>query len=273
MVAEDELSELGTRLRNRSWLVYQEALVDSVARGKSAESLLSDLLTESDRYRAPIVAAALGDFRSPGPADDVLRSVVELSGPGTADQRCASLLALAKRLGAAATDDFLKALATPSAALKDYALLCLAAVGDGRGWEQVFGYLHQRLRRKHSMGYGGHSPTVMACDYLIRHADGDEVKRTRLSTVLIKRWDWLSDGDRAWLAKAWPDLKPGESQASVALPSHENLRDWTTDPLFAAPATASQSEQDDPKDAWALHDALLGTVLAEMREWRPPWEE
>lgn len=120
-MTKDELAGLEERLRSRSWSDSQDALADAVARGKQAEPLLVQLLTESDRYRAPAVAAALGDMRGPGPADAVLRSLVERTGPGTDDQRCASLLALAKRLGRAATDDYLQALARGSAALKDYA--------------------------------------------------------------------------------------------------------------------------------------------------------
>lgn len=261
-MADDELAELATRLRSRSWLDQEQALADAIARGKSAEPLLADLLTKSNCNRAPVVAAALGDLRGPGPADDVLRAVVEVAGPGTADQRCASLLALAKRLGPAATDDFLKALASPSYVLKDYALLCLAAVGDGRGWEQVFGYLHQRLRRKQSVHYGGASPTVIACDYLLRHADGDEAKGARLSMLVMKRWNWLSDDDRAWFAEAWPDLNPGGPQTSVALPPLENLFDWTVDPLFAAPAIHTPGEPVEPEDGGAGQNASLAALRA-----------
>lgn len=244
-MTKDELAGLEERLRSRSWSDSQDALADAVARGKQAEPLLVQLLTESDRYRAPAVAAAVGDMRGPGPADAVLRSLVERTGPGTDDQRCASLLALAKRLGRAATDDYLQALARGSAALKDYALLCLAAAGDGRGWDQVFVYLSNRLRgRRSSTVSDDPSPTVVAIDYLVRHVGDSVARREQLVSLLVERWDRLPEDDRAWLAQSWPDLNPGPLRAaSVSLPPRNTLIDWADRALFSAPAIVRRNKR------------------------------
>jgi len=231
-VTENELSDLATRLQSRSRKVWYEALRDAFTRGKSTEPLLVPLLIGPDHYRVSLTAAVLGDLGGPGPADEHLRSLLQQTGPGTEDVRCAALLAFAKRVGPAATEDCLKALASTSAPLKSYALMCLAAVGDDRGWEEVFGYLSHRLQRTHSTR--NLSPCNEAIDYLVRHAGTDEERRERLVTLLLKRWDRLTDHDRAWLATSWPDLKPGPSQAGIALPPPESLtsRNLSSTPMI-----------------------------------------
>ena len=72
-----------------------------------------------------------------------------MTGPGSRDLRCASLLALAKRIGTQATPDLLVGLTVSDAAVKDYAVIGLAGAGaDDQAWKQVLGYLRSVLRRK-----------------------------------------------------------------------------------------------------------------------------
>ncbi|WP_426513247.1 hypothetical protein ACPPVO_23065 [Dactylosporangium sp. McL0621] len=91
-----------------------------------------DTLTVSDKIT---VVAALGDAHGGrGPA--ALRSLLAVL-QRSVDLRCAALLALAKREGAAASDVLAAHLTQVPARVRDYAVIALAGVGDGRAWAQV----------------------------------------------------------------------------------------------------------------------------------------
>jgi hypothetical protein len=230
-----DLAGLRARLRSRKRSERDDALKDAVALGKQAEALLADSVADADWLATLKTAAALGDMRGPGPGDEVLRRLVNRTGPHTRDIRCAAVLALAKRLGPGATADFAAALQIPDGAVKEYALLCLAAVGDGRTWDDVFGWLRKRLRRAESTRYGQHSPTVAAVDYLLRHGGEPAHDRAeRLAKVLRENQSRLSERDVQWLSTAWPALQGDDG--IPALPSPGCLIDWSQDPLFAARA-------------------------------------
>ena len=148
-------------------------------------------------------------------------------------------LALAKRLGPAATADFVAGLQMSDGGVKSYSLLCLAAVGDGRAWDEVFDWLGSRLRRDESSRYGSpvlaHSPAVAAVDYLLRHG-GEQLydRAERLATVLRERRSRLPGREEQWLSTAWPALQRHDEPPG--LPSPDCLIDWSRDPLFAARA-------------------------------------
>lgn len=230
-----DLAGLRARLRSRRWSERDDALEEAVALGKQAEALLAGSVADADWQATLQTAAALGDMRGPGPGDEVLRRLVNRTGPHTRDIRCAAVLALAKRLGPGATADSVAALQIPDGTVKRYALLCLAAVGDGRAWDDVFGWLRNRLRRPGSTRYGGHSPTVAAVDYLLRHGGARAHDRAeRLAKVLRENLSRLSERDLQWLSAAWPALQGDDG--IPALPSPDCLIDWSRDPLFAARA-------------------------------------
>src|SRR4051794_19000843 len=89
----------------------QEAIRDAYS-DVHADQLLAQMLDEPGDlvFDKVVIAAHLGDL--PGAAgDDALRRAIRTSGPGSRDLRCASLLALAKRLGGEATPDLLAGLA------------------------------------------------------------------------------------------------------------------------------------------------------------------
>lgn len=179
-----------------------------------------------------LIVASLGDLPGPGPADEVLRTILADTGPGTADPRCAAVLALAKRLGSDATEDMSLALQAHTTNVKEYALLCLAAKGDGRCWEQVFQWLRTHLRRTHTTNYGGVSPAMSAVDYLLRHfasyADLD-----RLFGLVRDRWANLADRDQLWLSSAWPGLASEPSRPQSI--QYDKLVDWSANALFRSP--------------------------------------
>ena len=85
------------------------------------------MLDESDDlvFAKPVIAAHLGDLAG-APGDAALLRATRVSGPRSRDVRCASLLALAKRMGALATPVLVDGLTVPDAAVKDYAVIGLA---------------------------------------------------------------------------------------------------------------------------------------------------
>jgi hypothetical protein len=237
MTDEADLAALRARLRTTKWAERDDALKEAVALGKQAEALLVDSVQDADWLATLMTAAALGDLRGPGPGDEVLRRLLKRTGPHTRDIRCAAVLALAKRLGPGATADFVAALQIPDGGVKTYALLCLAGVGDGRAWDDVFGWLRNRLRRVESTRYGHHSPTVAAVDYLLRHSKEQADDRAkRLAKVLRENKIHLSERDEQWLLTAWPTLQADDEIPD--LPSPDCLIVWSRDPLFAARAIA-----------------------------------
>jgi hypothetical protein len=236
---ETDLAALRARLRSRKWAERNDAVKEAVARGKQAEALLVDSVQGAGWSAALTAAAALGDMPGPGPGDEVLRRLLKRTGPNTRDIRCAAVLALAKRLGPGATADFAAALQVSDAAVKSYALLCLAAVGDGRAWDDVFGWLRNRLRRDESKKYGSHvlahSPAVCAIDYLLRHgAEQPHDRAERLAKVLRENKNRLPEREEQWLSTVWSALQ--RDDAGLGLPSPGALIDWSRDPLFAARA-------------------------------------
>jgi len=165
------------------------------------EALLVDSVQDADWLMTLMTAAALGDMQGPGPGDELLRRLLNRTGPHTRDIRCAAVLALAKRLGSGATADFVAALQISDSGVKSYALLCLAAVGDGRAWDDVFGWLRNRLRRAESKRYG--SPVVAAVEYLLRHGGEQPHDRAeRLAKVLRENRTRLPERDEQWLSTA-----------------------------------------------------------------------
>jgi hypothetical protein len=239
VTGEADLAALRARLRSRKRAERDDALREAVARGKQAEALLVDSVQDADWLTTLMTAAALGDMPGAGPGDELLRHLLNRTGPHTRDIRCAAVLALAKRLGPGATADFVAALQISDGGVKGYALLCLAAVGDGRAWDHVFGWLRYRLHRDESMKHGSpvvaHSPTVAAVDYLLRHGGEQPHDRAeRLAKVLRENKDRLPEREEQWLSTTWQALQ--RDDGPPRLPSPGCLIDWSRDPLFAARA-------------------------------------
>lgn len=140
------------------------------------------------------MASRAVDRRPGGPAfkqarDSILREVARRDGPQTRDLRCAALVALAKRQGAAATEDFRLALSQRDSAVREYALTCLAAFGDDSAWREVSDWL-TKARTPHN---GFQPPTGAAVTYLCRHVAGRSAdERAALVFLLRNKWTFLS---------------------------------------------------------------------------------
>lgn len=232
---DDHLDDLRERLFSRDHLGANNALFDAIELGVDAEPLVVELLEHVNVYRQPIVAAALGDARKPGPADEALRSLLSRSGPHTADVRCAALVSLAKRLGPDATEDFVGALRGPSA-VRAYALTCLAAVGDDRGWEQVYGLLADVLRRPQESRRQPSASVTSAVLYLASRARRLSGRSDRLMSLIRSRWSHLGHEDQDWLREYWRGFDPAEPEARDVEPPADLLAKFAASPLFTGRA-------------------------------------
>jgi hypothetical protein len=200
---------LAADLRGRSADRFELAVGRAVELGAAGEALLVDALGSTAGWRRVAVAARLGDATGPrGPA--ALRDLLGVTGPGTRDLRCVALLALAKRLGADATQDLADALVISDPGVHDYAGVALAKVGDDRAWESVLAGLSTLLQRR---GRRSAWPPRASWEigYLARHADSERL--TRLVSTLRASWAGLTEAEREWLEVQWPEVAPGGTSA------------------------------------------------------------
>lgn len=206
-MGEDQhgIAKLGGRRRADLEAALREAV------SSPDETALVRLLEGRLPYHSLIAAAALGDRRRPGPGDEALRAALRQSGPQLQDFRCAALVSLAKRCGAAATDDFLYAMRHRDHIVKGYALMCLDAFGDDQAWEDVLGWIKKRRSPHKASDGAGRQQTRAAVDYLVRCApQRSENQRNDLARVLRARWDVLAaDGVTDRLQRLWPGVQPG----------------------------------------------------------------
>lgn len=186
------------------------------------------MLDESDDlvFAKPVIAAHLGDLAG-AQGDAALRRATRVSGPGSRDVRCASLLALAKRMGALATPDLVDGLTMPDAAVKDYAVIGLAGAGDDQAFEQVLGHLRAVLRRRRK---GPSQVVAYALAYLARHVS-DRTRRSELVAFVREHWDAIDQAE--WFARLWPEAAPGGADPdAVQAPTDAAIQEWVRSGLF-----------------------------------------
>lgn len=216
-----------TAARSRRSALRSRAIHDAY-RDPHADELLAQMLDESDDlvFAKPVMAAHLGDFAG-AQGDAALRRAIRVSGPGSRDVRCASLLALAKRVGVLATPDLIDGLTTPDAAVKDYAVIGLAGAGDDQAFEQVRMHLRSALRRKRK---GPSQVVAYALAYLARHV-ADPARRSEVVAFVREHWDAIDQTD--WFARLWPDAAPGGPDPdAVQAPTDAAIQAWVRRGLF-----------------------------------------
>lgn len=218
------MSDLLRRLLHPREAVYEPALDEALA--TRDDDALAAALRSAKGWKRVIFAAALGDLRQAGPGDEALREAAAVTGPGTQDLRCASVLSLAKRLGPRATADLRLALSSKDAAVRDYAVMSLAAVGDASAWPEVLAWLGSRRSRSRSHD----PPAASALHYLLRHLpEQDPGSLEALRTTVRRVWPVLEqDGVTTWLLSLWPGI------ADDGVPGVPDPDDWRRHPLFAA---------------------------------------
>jgi hypothetical protein len=213
---------------SRKWTDRREAIRNAL-RDRHADSLLAQMLPEADHDKT-MIAAALGDLRGDS-GTAALREVIRVSGPRTRDLRCAALLAFAKRSGVDATPELCAALTSPDGAVKDYAVIGLAGVGDDRAWSAVFDRLCAISGRgSRTMNL---SEVDVAVAYLAQHLGNDVERRRRLVESVRRHWSKRRDDEREWFATYWPDAQPGgPSPNEVQTPDPNALRAWVRGHMF-----------------------------------------
>ncbi len=232
MSSEADRAELVSALLSRPWNVFERALAQA-AEHPDGDRLLAEATTDLRGDRLLCVAATLGDLRGPA-GDQVLRGLLDLSGPGTQDTRCAALLALVKRHGANASSELADALKSRNVAVRDDAVLGLAAFGDDRAWDDVLRHLTRRLRVQDRND--SHPPeAVVAVIYLLAHVESRPDRLHALVRVLRDNWTHLTSDEDEWLTRHWREAAPdGPPADTLSPPDGETLRrQFAMDPLFA----------------------------------------
>jgi hypothetical protein len=103
--------------------------------GPTGEAHLVPMLDSLAGAKKVMAVAALGDAQG-DQGSAALRGLLAVP-QRSVDLRCAALLALAKRDGADASDVLAAHLTHTPAAVPQYAIIGLAAVGDDRAWSAV----------------------------------------------------------------------------------------------------------------------------------------
>ncbi len=216
-------------MRSRRWEEVDAAL-DDARDHPDGDRILAEFALSGNGPEQVWAAAALGDMRG-NDGTAALQRLARVTGPGSVDMRCASLLALAKRCGGEASADLLEALADRDGTVKDYAVVGLAGAGDGRAWDQVLKRLKVLLRRPTRASY--QSDVLMAVAYLVQHTTDDQRRRAALVDTLRHRWNRMNEEELKWFSEFWPDASPdGSPSADVSTPDPTRVREWARDPLF-----------------------------------------
>lgn len=214
---------------------FEETVKDAVMEGPTGEARLVGMIDSLAGAAKVLAVAALGDAQGDqGPA--ALRRLLAVTNRSV-DLQCAALLALAKREGTAASEVLAAHLTHASAAVRDYAIISLAAVGDDRAWPQVHMILRQDLDRPPPTAQPQQLipglkqfKLLTAVTYLVRHlaiAPADRIPQ--LVSTLRSRFDRLYVVEQDWLSTHWPGIDPaGPAPDRINPPDPQPFRDWVS---------------------------------------------
>lgn len=209
-----------------------EAMISEVASANNADERLAAILADpstSTRHQV-WVAAALGDISAAPAGSAALRaafadaaekhaSASKSTESAYRDLICASITALAKREGPAATDILVSAASSSNPYIRDYGMSALASVADDSAWEIIMAHLGEILLRKTNSRSLSWQETCRAIEYLARHAPQGSDRATRLITLLHNRWRNLADPDL--IEQWWPGIG-GDLQRSSTIDLQES---------------------------------------------------
>lgn len=215
-------------------------LAAAVSDGQRGETFLIEAFKASPSGDRGAVIAALGEAtgNDGGPA---LRALIA-NNDESSDDRCAGLVALAKREGAAASDFLLGYLDDTDEDIRLYALACLAYVGDNRAWDTVHGRLQELLEQSaprvpNAMGSSTlsiQSANLMPIGYLARHSHSVEPSREAAVVRLIRsKWHKLYTAEKDWLKEYWPACAEDRALSDEGRPDAPRVTEWLRKPLFS----------------------------------------
>ena len=205
LAVEDDAGRLKKQLAEWTWkdsdrLATLEKVVDLGPVGTTM--LASELRKRSRLVERLMLAKALGD--ATGEAGlRALREAAHVTGPGTANLRCTSLLSLATRFGPGVTPDLQMGLDDPSPDVRYYALIGLAGVGDERAWDAVFSLLQRRLKRP-NVSKRTEGQELQAFCYLARHLDKE--RADAVAKVLKHAWPRMLPELKVEFIDLWPGI-------------------------------------------------------------------
>jgi hypothetical protein len=212
---------------------FETSVKDAVMEGPSGEARLVHMLDSLTGANMVMAIAALGDAQGDkGPA--ALRGLLAVP-QRSVDLRCAALLALAKREGAAASDVLAAHLTRTPAAVRDYAIVGLAAVGDDRAWSPVHEILRQQLDRypptyqpQRLIPGLAQFKVLTTVAYLVRHLRASPADRIpQLVETLRSRFDRLYFVEQDWLRTNWPGVDAADAdQGRIDPPDPQPFRAW-----------------------------------------------
>jgi hypothetical protein len=210
----EEVAGARAALDKWTWQEREQIFASTLKLGEVAGELLADQIVRRQGSDRVYFVAALGEVEgSLGIAE--LRGVAQLSGPGTRDLRCAALLALTKRLGGAATPDLKLGLGDRDPYVRYYAIMGLAVVGNGDGWELALHQVESWLKRRQRRDWAGLPEVVAGVCYLFAHATTEE-KMGRLVELTVRAWPRLSENSKDTLREVFPALNEDGENAATA---------------------------------------------------------
>jgi hypothetical protein len=198
-----DLESLRSTISKWSWRDGAQAVEEIALSGPEATELLAqEMRRRTESSERLYLAAALG-YGSGRAGVEELRTATKETGPHTMDLRCAALLALAKRIGSDATDDLALALSDKTGAVREYPMMCLAAVGNESARQAASAQLRSWLKRpgRHQRG------EIDAVIYLLRSNVLDQV--IELQDLLNECEPRMNSGVRDRLAQLWPEALIG----------------------------------------------------------------
>jgi hypothetical protein len=221
---------------------FEAVVKDAVMEGPSGEARLVRMLDALAGPNKVMAVAALGDAQG-DQGMGALRGLLAVP-QRSVDLRCAALLALAKREGAAASDVLAAHLTRVPGAVRDYAVLGLAAVGDDRAWSQVYTILRRELDRpaptfqpQRLMPGLKQFKVLTTVTYLVRHLSTSPADRIpQLVDTLRSRFTRLYVVEQDWLRTHWSGIGPdGTDPVRIDAPDPEPFRAWVADTQLFGP--------------------------------------
>jgi hypothetical protein len=214
-----------------------EAAFDRARRRSDPDLALVAMLDREvfDSWSRSTVLEALGGTTGPAGSltlrnefDSAVASFATASSSSRWEYRdliCTCTWALGRREGPYATDYYMMAADHSNADVRRYGMTAMAVVGDDRAWGPVLSRLAERMTTKVKRGSQRWIETLLAIEYLARHAPKGSGRAAELIGLLRDRWRYLEDSGP--IEEWWPGIGPGGRQAEqIDLQSHVHAAPW-----------------------------------------------